>query len=68
MKTTARVTVTLDIHLPDTWGAECTIDQITSQAKREALGMVRKQFPTRDDAVILDAKVRAYVIDEDETK
>lgn len=38
----ARVTVSLEIAVPSTWGPECKMSQIYDQAKVDALGILRQ--------------------------
>ncbi len=38
----ARVQVTFDILLPDTWGSECSVEQVQKQAAESALGVLRQ--------------------------
>jgi hypothetical protein len=45
----AAVTVTLEIHVPDSWGADCTVAQVHKQAKASALGMLRGLIEGRGD-------------------
>lgn len=40
--TTARVRLTIDVEVPDTWGDECTLGQARKQAVDAALGAVRR--------------------------
>ncbi len=41
-KATARVQVTLEIEVHDTWGGDCPTDQIRKQATSSALNELRK--------------------------
>lgn len=43
-KVTAKavVTVTLEISPADTWGEDCAVSQVRSQAKEAALGMLHR--------------------------
>ncbi len=38
---TARVRLTLDIPVGDSWGADCNIAQIEKQAAESAIGLIR---------------------------
>jgi len=38
----ARVQVTLEIDVPDSWGHDCKVEQIYDQAAESALGMLRQ--------------------------
>jgi hypothetical protein len=40
--TTAKVTLTLDIMVDDTWGGDCATDQVFRQAEQSAIGMIRQ--------------------------
>lgn len=48
VKATAVVTVTLRMEVPDTWGSECTLDQVMEQASRAAIGMLRQALVVDD--------------------
>lgn len=37
----ARVRLTIDIPLTDSWGGDCPLEQVEKQAKDVALGMIR---------------------------
>jgi len=41
-KVTARVILTLEIDVADTWGEDCSIKQIHDQATQTAVGMIRQ--------------------------
>lgn len=43
-KARARVSLTLDVVCDSLWGSECTVAQVTKQAKREAIDLVMKVF------------------------
>lgn len=38
----ARVTVTLEIEVPDSWGTDCTVKQVHDQAVDAALAIIEK--------------------------
>lgn len=38
----ARVTVTLEIEVTDSWGTDCTVQQVHQQATESALGVIRR--------------------------
>lgn len=44
MKARAIVTVTLQISLEDRWGESCSLSQIQTQAKEEAIRILNKEF------------------------
>lgn len=41
---TAQVTLTLEINVRSTWGADCSMDQVYKQAEAEALGAIRNHL------------------------
>jgi hypothetical protein len=42
IRATARVRITIEIGPDDTWGSDCTVEQIMKQAKESALGRLDK--------------------------
>ena len=67
IKATARVRLTIDIPLTDTWGSDCAIDQIQKQAKEGALGMIRNsQFHELKLATIIGEPVVTAVLVEEQ--
>lgn len=40
--TSARVTLTLDIAVRSTWGADCSMEQVHRQATEEAVGYIKR--------------------------
>jgi hypothetical protein len=44
MRTTARVTLTIEIEADGCWGENCQLKQIFEQAEESALGKLRKAF------------------------
>jgi hypothetical protein len=71
IKAKAQVRVTMVIDLPDTWGSECTAEQVYDQAAKTALGVFRgditlgefiKQGRIR---LVDDAKVTMVLFEED---
>lgn len=40
----ARVKLTIEVHVPSSWGKDCKIDQVESQATEEALNIVRRDL------------------------
>ncbi len=65
-KATARVRVELDVFLSDTWGKDCTVEQIMKQAKDSACGYVEKTI--RDKPRIErvgPVRVTAIFVEED---
>jgi hypothetical protein len=63
----ARVRVTLEIPVGDSWGEECDIAQIHRQAKESALGMIRNsQFHELKLAVIVGEPVVTAILVEPE--
>lgn len=54
VKATARVRLTIEVPLTDTWGGDCPLEQVEKQAKDAALGMIRNsQFHELKMATIL---------------
>ncbi len=56
----ARITVTLEIPVPDNWGGNCDINQVVGQAKDSALGKLRDL--TRVGARIIGEPVVTMVL------
>lgn len=61
-----RVTVTLEIDVLDSWGNDCTVEQIQKQARDSAIGVCRgktyelyEYFRNNRARVIGDPKVQA---------
>lgn len=61
----ARVQVTLDVELPDTWGPDCRVDQIQKQAAESARQRLSNELKHTKCAVVGDPKVTAILVEED---
>ena len=61
--TRARVTVTLEIPVPDAWGADCTLGQVYVQAKDSAIGILRRYFDL-GDGVMYSQEQKARIVGE----
>lgn len=62
----ARVTLTVEIRVDDTWGADCQVEQIHRQATESALGILermRKPDRMRPFTIIGEPKVTAILVD-----
>jgi hypothetical protein len=65
----ARVRVTIDIPVGDSWGEECDIAQVHRQAKESALGMLRNsKFHELQRAVIVGEPVVTAILVEPEVR
>ena len=66
----ARVQITLDIAVGDSWGSDCPVDQIVRQATEAAEGMVRNAFPqqwqTRQVSIVGTPKVTMVLAKKEE--
>lgn len=56
----ARVTLTLELDVPSTWGAKTTMEQIRDQAIVDAIGIVSK-IGSRDSRIIGKPTVTAIL-------
>lgn len=67
VKAVARVKITLDIPLGDSWGADCPIAQVQEQASRSVLAMLRnnKIAELARALIIGEPQVTAILIDEE---
>ncbi len=68
VKATARVRITLEFPVGDSWGGECSTDQIQKQAKESAMAILRNArqpeghvFPRSVLADLLDRRVAQIV-------
>ncbi len=66
-KTRARVTVTIEISVPDTWGPECTIKQVHKQAKASAVQIISKfaEASRSKFRIIGEVIPEAIIVEED---
>lgn len=62
----AKVIVTIEVSLTDTWGTDCTVGQIQKQAKDGALGKLRKMAENTSGIKIVSPPmdVKAIIVDE----
>lgn len=56
IQTRARVQVTLEIDVSDTWGPDCDLGQVFKQASDSAIGVLRGVFNLGDGLVCSPAK------------
>lgn len=61
----ARVQVTIDVVVPDTWGADCPMDQIWKQARESALGVLERGMPRALMQIVGTPKVTAVLVEEE---
>lgn len=69
VQASARVTLTVEISVDDTWGNDCRVDQIQRQAAESALGILRRmKEPHRMSPfkIIGDPKVTMILVDRAE--
>lgn len=59
--TTARVTVTIDMAVGDTWGPECNLAQVRDQATETALGRLNRALDGRDWQIVGKPIVKAIM-------
>ena len=59
--TTARVTVTIDMAVGDTWGPDCNLAQVRKQATEAALGKLRHALGQRDYQIVGEPIVKAIM-------
>lgn len=59
----AWVTVTLEVAVPDVWGADCTVGQIVGQARDGAVDLMRKAI-TGPVRVVNIGKVDVRLVEE----
>lgn len=66
VRAAARVTVTIEIAVPDAWGTDCTVAQVQQQAKKSALGIIEriKQRGYVDYQIVGEPIVRAILVEE----
>jgi hypothetical protein len=50
--TRARVRVTLEIDMPDSWGADCSLAQVFRQGEQGAIDLLRRHFSLGDGVKI----------------
>jgi hypothetical protein len=66
---TARVRITLDIRLTDSWGNDCSIEQIQKQATASVLGIFRGRVGVPHEltgaAVIGEPTVTAILVEQE---
>jgi hypothetical protein len=61
----ARVQVTIEIDVPDRWGAECSVEQVQRQAAESALAEIRRAFrPCEDHGGVRFTPMKTRLIDE----
>lgn len=65
LQSRARVQVTLDIVVPDVWGADCPMDQIWRQAKDSALNILSKGLGPGPTPIVGEPKVTAVLVEEE---
>ena len=44
MRTSARLVITLEIDVPSTWGSDCQLGQVWTQAKKETLTLLDERL------------------------
>lgn len=65
IKTKARVRVLLEIHLPDTWGGDCALEQVYKQSKDSARNMISQKIAgTKDIKIIGEPEITAILTEE----
>jgi len=63
-KASAVVEVRVRLDLADAWGEDCTIGQAMSQAKAEALRVMREKFKDKQWIHVLDVDSVSIIIKE----
>lgn len=58
---TARATVTVDIRVSGSWGANCTIGQLQQQASEAAKNAVTRALQNVDGTVIGDVQITSII-------
>lgn len=61
----ARVQVTLEVVVPDTWGSDCPMDQIWKQGRDSALGLIERGIPRSLMQIVGTPKVTAMLVEEE---
>ena len=57
----ARVTLTIEVSVSDTWGDDCKLDQVYRQASASAIGMLQRELPTARFRIIGEPKVDTVI-------
>ena len=57
--------ITLDVFLPDTWGADCAMPQIWKQARESVMGVLEKGIRRELLNVVGVARVTAIMVEEE---
>jgi hypothetical protein len=65
LKAHARVQLTVSIDLKDTWGNECTINQIQKQAKDGAISSMWKWVEETGVTIVGEPKVTIVIIENE---
>jgi hypothetical protein len=67
VRAAARVTLTVELAVPDAWGPDCQIAQVQKQAKESALGIIERirQRGHVDYQIVGEPIVRAILIEEE---
>ena len=60
----AKITVTVEVFLSDTWGDECTIAQINKQASDSAIGLLRRAYNGKDVQITGTPVVTVVLVSE----
>ena len=79
MKVRARVALTVEVELHDSWGEDCKLDQIFKQASEAAVASVRRRLntATKDDrgqemtplaCTVIAARVDAVIATDERRK
>lgn len=67
VRAAARVTLTIEMAVPDVWGSDCRIAQVQQQAKASALGIIdRIQKGGHVDYKIVGEPIVRAILIEDE--
>jgi hypothetical protein len=63
--TTAEVRLTVIVHISDSWGGECRMDQVHQQAAEAAVHAVRRSFRSQSELEVLgEPEVVATTIEQ----
>lgn len=57
--------ITLDVVVPDVWGADCPMDQIWRQARESAIAILANGLGPGPIPVVGEPKVTAVLVEED---
>ena len=61
IKTTAKVYLSIEVPSGSSWGADTTVNQVVTQAEREAVQSVKAALVKIPGVQILDAKVNVIM-------